>query len=434
MPRFPRRIPASARFPQSALFILAACALAPRPAAAVSAAKIEVIEPGAEPRAELAIKAPPATTENVNLVTNIDIKAVSQGREVPSTKAPELDLRGMIQTEKHKQKGVIQYVFTVLELRANGKTRESKLLVPLIEAQADTIRGKSYKGLINTRGERLTRAVDTGKDEVAKLVGDQSEKFLTMIFPSEPVGVGAKWVITEQIQMEGAVVDQASTVQLIARKRDVLILKLTIEGKAKQQRLASPQSNPAAKVELVSLAMQGLGEMTFDLRKPVPVKSDVRTVMDMKTRTSAGGQKVDIDQHYAVTQSIRESDPKELIAGTEASAPNSEGAPKPARPEPPTPERKAADAEARRVGDLKQANDTMEIAREAWNNKEYENALALAEKVLDFRKPHLPADHPDIEQVNKMIARAKEILAQRAAENPAAAAPADPAAPAPGKE
>lgn len=378
--------------------------------------KVETLEKGAEPRTSLHIKAPVGTTQSIKVITQMDIKASSKGKPVPATSAPVVDMRATIKTEKHATRGFIQYLFTVHDLVATARTPESKMLIPLIETQAETIRGKSYRGIIDTRGARRTSAAkQSGKDEVATLIGEQAEKIFTIAFPAEPIGPGGKWRIIEQVQLLGAVVDQTTTVQLVGRKGDMLTLKLTMEGSAEDQRIKLPNAPQNLRTDLLELNMSGTANVKFDLRKPAPSESDAKVLLKMKVRNSGAGEKAELEQNYVMSQSIREAAAAEIAAGRN----KSEGgqAPPPPKPAEPTPD-------PNREADLKMASNTMDLAREAWKNKEYQDALTLAEKALDYRLRHVGLEDPECVQINKMVSRAKEILTQEAGTD----APSDAAA------
>src|SRR5690606_7673530 len=83
--------------------------------------------------------------------------------------------------------------------------------------------------------------------------------------PKEPVGSGAKWKATNQVEAGGIRVTQVNEVTLKSISGDNITVELVFKQSAPAQRIQVPELPPDAQVELTGMAGGGKGTMSVNL-------------------------------------------------------------------------------------------------------------------------------------------------------------------------
>ncbi|GGC70870.1 hypothetical protein GCM10011410_24690 [Hoyosella rhizosphaerae] len=89
--------------------------------------------------------------------------------------------------------------------------------------------------------------------------------------PSEPVGVGAQWLVEQPI-VSATEILQSTTVTLRERNGDVIVLDISVEQKPTLDFFDIPG---AGRVLIDSFDSRGSGSITVDLTKPLPTDGNV---------------------------------------------------------------------------------------------------------------------------------------------------------------
>ncbi len=82
--------------------------------------------------------------------------------------------------------------------------------------------------------------------------------------PEEPIGVGAKWTVTQDIVSNGMKIKQTSTHTLKGIKDGKYDIDLAIEQKGEEQAIAAAGLPPGTTLTLKSLESSGTGKMLLD--------------------------------------------------------------------------------------------------------------------------------------------------------------------------
>src|SRR5690606_18687126 len=106
--------------------------------------------------------------------------------------------------------------------------------------------------------------------------------------PKEPVGPGAKWTATNQVEAGGIEVTQVNEVTLKSIAGDKLTVDLVFKQSAPAQRIQVPELPPGAQVELTGMTGAGKGNLTVDLGTLV-TDSRIELSMTVDTKISGAG-------------------------------------------------------------------------------------------------------------------------------------------------
>lgn len=234
---------------------------------------VQLLDPGSEPRQQLAYATPLGAREAVMLTTRASTRVGMAGFGAASTPLP--GTRFTVEVGPIADAGadrlMVPFRFTAVEalptdgVSAQDIARAQRELQPLLGLQGFQ--------LIDRQG------VGTGVDLVippgtSPALAEQLQQLRRGLrdmfapFPSEPVGVGATWEVRSQVQSHGANAEQVATYRLRARAGDEIGLDVQIRQTAAPQVLPDPQ--PGVRARLESLTTTGSGTMELKLSHLVP--------------------------------------------------------------------------------------------------------------------------------------------------------------------
>ncbi|MFD4368793.1 hypothetical protein [Rhodococcus sp. NPDC058521] len=249
----------------------------------ISAAQVDVVSDGAEPREIVRHQPPVDATQDSILTTSSQVSQQIDGQPPQDFSSPELTLP-----------------LSVRVADADGSDQEAATdsrTIELVLGDADTPDGTLDGALSHSEGSgvdltvgpngavtalRLQPAADA--PDIARSAIEQAfyqAVYRALPFPETPIGVGAQWTVRQQVT-SGITLDQTTTATLRAREGNRLTIDIAIDQK--------PQSDvwmldgEAGSLNIDQYTMSGNGSMTVDLDKPLPVDGSV----------SVGG-----DQHYS---------------------------------------------------------------------------------------------------------------------------------------
>jgi hypothetical protein len=125
---------------------------------------------------------------------------------------------------------------------------------------------------------------------------------MSLPFPEEAVGIGAKWEVKQALESGGMRTFQKITVELMSVQGKLVTLGVKTEQTAPPQPVNNPQMPAGATLQLVSLSGTGTGTMKISLDSLVPtseMNAKTTTVMDMSM--SGQSQRMSVDTTMKVT-------------------------------------------------------------------------------------------------------------------------------------
>ncbi len=111
---------------------------------------------------------------------------------------------------------------------------------------------------------------------------------MPMIFPEQPIGVGAEWEIAMPMSMYGMTLEQTLAYKLVELDGTRGKLEISIEQKA-SGKMKPPGMPPSVEANIDFLKSEGSGTMEFDLNSFVPT-AEMKLKMDMKMSISMDGE------------------------------------------------------------------------------------------------------------------------------------------------
>ncbi|NJL90630.1 MAG: hypothetical protein HC916_13225 [Coleofasciculaceae cyanobacterium SM2_1_6] len=164
--------------------------------------------------------------------------------------------------------------------------------------------------VVNSRGQTKSTQINIPPelDPTAKEIFEQFSTSLDQFYaplPEEAVGIGARWRVSEDLNVNGIQLTQSAIYELVSNQNNVLELMVLVEQEALPQAVTLPSipDLPAgATLELRSLSSQGEGEMTFGLGQILPRRSILssRSSVVLSFKPAENEQGISVNQDIAV--------------------------------------------------------------------------------------------------------------------------------------
>ncbi|MGO1949251.1 MAG: hypothetical protein ACTH1D_06425 [Mycobacteriaceae bacterium] len=130
----------------------------------------------------------------------------------------------------------------------------------------------SQDGRVSSRGfSAPENASDSARLNVEQSLTQMTD--IPLVFPSDELGVGARWTVNGQAddQMLGISMRQAVTYTLVNREGSRVELDVSVD------RSPSVQQVPGSDLHVLDSSGESSGNITLDLRRPVPVSGKIET-------------------------------------------------------------------------------------------------------------------------------------------------------------
>ncbi len=247
---------------------------------------VEVLDAGAEPRQELRIQPPDGTT------TMVLEQRQASAQTVDGAPLMDFDVT----------------TITTADITVTAVAEGFEIVTEIIEAVPGpdtdpTVAGPMQTGLDAIVGLTSTARVDnTGQAISADLAGAENldpslEQMLSSLsgvtapLPGEPVGVGARWQLTQPLDLLGVEADQTAIYTLTGIDGTTVSLDVEITQTVAPGSLLD---QGGVQLEVIGWDVTGTGSMQWDLTSVVPV-SDAVTVGVQQLETAALQGTVQVD-------------------------------------------------------------------------------------------------------------------------------------------
>jgi hypothetical protein len=250
------------------------------PAAVKSGVKL--LEAGAEPRTALRyhVKAGDKQTAIMTMKVKIDMGAMAgpDGKPITMPTVPAMSIPMDISVQNVAANGDITYETVMGEVSlSQDATLPPEALQGMQKAVAG-IKGLTSTGVMSNRGliKKLDIKAPAGADAQTRQFMDQIKEGngnLSVPFPEEPVGAGAKWEFKKASKLQNASVEQTGTYELVSVDGDKVSTKLTVGFDA---------STPAAqKTAAMQVAGNSTGTANLDLSKVAGPSAELNMHMEV---------------------------------------------------------------------------------------------------------------------------------------------------------
>ncbi len=276
-------------------------------------ASVKLVEVGAEPRKAMRYAAQVGAEQLANLQMTTELELGATGQKMP-TALPKTRMTIGAKVTAVDAAGETHFGLTIAEADLAdgaevGPTRAGEKL-------AEVIRGmKGLKGdkVASARGvsHQFTLAAPEGSAGIMATAAlkpvvqgfERAIDQMTVPFPDEPIGVGAKWEVTQKVIEAGMTLDQTTAFEITAVKGAVVSLRFTVTLTAPPGKLESTFAGGMV-AEVKSLTGSGEGTIEVDLGKVLPVVMNAKNRIAMSLELDMPKEKRALDVEMRVTLDV----------------------------------------------------------------------------------------------------------------------------------
>ena len=278
--------------------------------------RLTLVDPGVEPRRTLRYTVPAGATEDISLTLRQTSNMTIGGKPFPMAKNPTVQYTLQLRADEVTEGGDIHmssstssvYFTDIGAMRADAG--------PALEKFKRFLRTFGGTAVLTPNG--LTRRSElAGADEVPKAARTQIESLwwvvrnIAMAFPVEPVGVGARWEVTETLDLMGMRVTDTSTYELVKLEGDAFELKMFSAQTAAEQKVTTFDfGEEEMDATLLSLHARGKSTAVSDLAHLSSEDFEFSLIIDMEVMFAdmpseeGGAGDVEAKMHLELTMTV----------------------------------------------------------------------------------------------------------------------------------
>lgn len=262
----------------------------PQPTMRISPAKLELLDPGTGDRQPLRLRLRAGDRQQVVLSMKANMQIGFGGSPTPINSSTEVRAASNITINRADANGNVAYTLRYSKVEIIPPPGTPPAAQQAINATASQIQSISLRVSGNSRGQlsdvnvSANRPLEPGLQAMLSQLSE-SVRNSNIEFPADPVGVGARWKVTMQMESNGLRIDQQATYEITEMSPDRVVFAVTAEQTAPTQKILVPGLNPDQAPSLRSYRATGAGRVEMQLNRPVPTQSNI----DMKLRSEIDG-------------------------------------------------------------------------------------------------------------------------------------------------
>jgi hypothetical protein len=265
---------------------------APSASANSDAPRVEILDPGDEPREKIRLSVKPGDRAHREMTMRIAMQMTLDGTKVPAASIPATVVGINSEVTQVDADGVITTEFGYDDVRLDGGGKGVREL----EKQMQTMNGVSGVLTSTDTGVVLDADMDIPSDvpsSLATMLRSMESQMANMSVPvpeEEEVGDGARWTVTTEAEINGLTSTNVYTYELVERSAEGIVLEIELAQDAPEQDAEMPGMPAGSSVHLDRMHMSGSGRVFFDPTSllPASMRSSSSGTVEM-TVTGADG-------------------------------------------------------------------------------------------------------------------------------------------------
>jgi hypothetical protein len=271
--------------------------------AAGAPATVKVLAAGSEPRKQLRYAIPATHKSRMDMTTTISMALNVGGMAVPMD-MPAIKMSIDLAVTSVAANGDITYNMAFTSAAVEGGAAENPTVAQTMQSALAGITSIKGTTTISNRGVTKSSKMEIGDPALQQLVGQMTSSVenLSMPFPEEAVGAGARWEVRQGTTTGGQTIFQKATYELVSIDGQAVSLKVTTEQTAPPQSANNPALLPGAEMTLDKVTGTGAGTTVIRLDSLVPTSQmDTATTMAMTVSTGGQSQPITTDMKMKIS-------------------------------------------------------------------------------------------------------------------------------------
>ncbi len=271
------------------------------PSTDVNSAKLELLTPGVEPRREVRLRPAPNSKQTLTMTMGTSMEMMMGEMAIPKMALPKVVIKIDLLVGAVDPSGDIHYRFSYRDIQAIAENDTPPELLATMQKGLKSMVG--YKGdmVVSSLGQVKSKKMILPKniEPSLKQTLEQLTKSMEQVsvpFPAEMLGVGAKWRVANSTNRANIQINQLSTCEIMKMDDRSITIETKINQSAPAQNIQLPSMDKKTKIRLKSLTSTGKGTYVLRFDSLVPVKGQLLMNTDsiMSLESSSKEQPSDI--------------------------------------------------------------------------------------------------------------------------------------------
>jgi Family of unknown function (DUF6263) len=266
-------------------------ATAPSTAATPITSKLEVLNPGVEPRRELRFRPVVNSKQTMTMTMGMSMGMSMGEMTMPKMALPKVVLKIVLNVTSIDPSGDIHYTFAYSDIQAIADKDTPPESLAAMQ--------KSFKSLVGYKGDMVVTnmgklksknmSIPNNVDPMLKKTLEQLSKSMeqvSTVLPMQMLGVGAKWQVTNSAKISNIQMNQSASYEVVKMDDRGITIRTKINQSAPPQNFQVPGMDAKTKVKLNSLTSTGEGRyvLRFDSLLPVEGRLLLNTDSNMSVQ------------------------------------------------------------------------------------------------------------------------------------------------------
>lgn len=272
-------------------------------------AVITLIDAGAEPREPLRLQLTAGQAQTMVMTMRMAMDMQLGDSKIPRISSPPMQMTMSLAVKEITPDGDIRSEFSLDKVDVLEDKAAPPEMVTQMKALLGTMQKLSGTSTVTTRG--IVKAADfTLPQDLNPMLRQSMDSMrqqvhqLSVPFPEEALGVGAKWTVTQNLEQNNMKLQQVVAWELKERAGTVVKLASTLTQSAEPQEMKPPGMQPGAKAMLETLNSTGQGVTEVDLAKLAPTKAGMDLNLSFSMSTETNGIKMPVSMNMDLGTSI----------------------------------------------------------------------------------------------------------------------------------
>jgi hypothetical protein len=284
-------------FATCAVVVLLPSANADSPA--TGGVKVELIEPGASPRREIRFKPAKGAKQTAVMTITMNQAMTMNGNKLPSQNIPPQKITMEVSVNDVAANGDISFDFKYTDFEVVDDPAKPSPIAATLRTTLKPMIGTTGSGIVSDRGLTPKGELNIPKDLAPSLkqmldgMKDAMNR-LSCPVPAEPIGLGGKWRVIQDVNANGMQITQTSVHEITELDSSGFAMSISVTQDAEPQEIKNPALPAGAVLKLETLDTTGTGTSSLSTTSIFPVKSDlqIETKVDMAVTVAGQNQKL----------------------------------------------------------------------------------------------------------------------------------------------
>ncbi len=258
--------------------------------------KVELIDAGTAPLQTIRYTPRVGETQTAVMTISIDMSMSIAGNAMPTQVIPAQKVTFDTTVEDVNADGDIKFSFIYTGAEVVDDPKKPSPMAPMLEEMVKSLVGATGSATVTNRG--ITKSagfnIPEGMAPQMKQMLDGMKESMNRIsspVPSEPIGKGAKWKVTQNLAANGMTLVQTSTHEITSFDTAGFTMKIDVTQAADPQEIKNPGLPAGTTLSLVSLDTNGEGTSQVETASLIPVQSSLTISTKSTIDVESSGQK-----------------------------------------------------------------------------------------------------------------------------------------------